>query len=159
MLPFPISFSNFSKLVTNLFFLNKIWLCYRSAQKSANGFLSRSGQIHLLTGIRDPPWLGSCQPAPTHCLSPSPLAPHLGPLTSCPPRHHELSGLNAPVCALPSAGQLPPPPLPVRNGLLLPYSALTSPPGRGLLNAPLGRVHLPTTPIYLAHLSLYHTVW
>lgn len=40
MLPFPISFSNFSKLVTNLFFLNKIWLRYRSAQKSANGFLS-----------------------------------------------------------------------------------------------------------------------
>ena len=55
VLPFPISFSNFSKLVTNLFFLNKIWLCYRSAQKSANGFLSRSGQTHLITGIRDPP--------------------------------------------------------------------------------------------------------
>lgn len=51
MLPFPISFSNFSRLVTNLFFLNKIWLCYRFAQKSANGFLSRSGQIHRLTGI------------------------------------------------------------------------------------------------------------
>ena len=40
MLPLPTSFSSFSKLVTNLFFLNKIWLHYRSAQKSANGFLS-----------------------------------------------------------------------------------------------------------------------